>query len=191
MEGFSEQLVKQKMTKTRQIMKVATLSAIILVVCVGFYLSMFPGLDWVVPIVLLLIVAAVYLIYNLVKNSGIEYEYTCVGGELRVDRIKGGRKRKVITRADVKSIEVMGKYNEMDKTKVDPSEYGIIYKAGDNLGTDDTYYAIIHDKIKHRPALLYFTPNEKTLNMMRPHLSVQLKKQLFLDKKSKTDKQTN
>ncbi len=190
MEGFSEQLIKQKTTKTRYILKVISLTASILVVCVGFYLSMFPGFDWVVPIVLLLIVAAVYLIYNLVKNSGIEYEYTCVGGELRVDRIKGGRKRKAITRADIKSIEIMGKYTEMDKSKIDPSEYGIIYKAGDNLGTDDTYYAIIHDKIKHRPALLYFTPNERTLEMMRPHLSVQLKKQLFLNKKNKAEKQS-
>lgn len=187
MEGFTEQLVRQKTPKTRYIAKVAALILLIILVALGFYLSVYSWLNWVIPVTLLLIVPLVYLIYSLAKNSGIEYEYTCVGGELRIDRIKGAKKRKAVTRADINSIEYMGKVSEMDKTKVDPSEYGIIYKTGDNISTDNTYYAIIHDKIKHHPALLYFTPNEKTLNMMRPHLSVQLKKQLFFDKKKRTE----
>lgn len=186
MDGFSEQLIQQKMSKTKYVFRIVALAVITIVIFLGAYVSMFPGLDWVVPLVLILFVVGIYLIYNLLKNSGIEYEYTCVGGEFRVDRIKGRKKRKVITRADIKSIEIMGKYSEMDKTKVDPSEYGIIYKAAINLDDEGTYYAIIHDKIKHRPALLYFTPDERTLAMMKPHLSVQLKKQLFLEKKSKS-----
>ena len=42
-----------------------------------------------------------------------------------------------------------------------------------------TFYVLIHDKIRHKPAILIFTPDETTLQKLRPYLSIELKKKFM------------
>ena len=59
------------------------------------------------------------------------------------------------------------------------SEKRAVLRAEENDENEDTYYLIIHDKIRHKPALLIFSPNETTLEKLRPFLSVELKKKFM------------
>lgn len=181
-ENYSEQIVKKKFSPTTFTSLVVSLCMITLVVFVSVYLSMYFG--WLVPVAILLFCLGIYLAYYMLKNSGIEYEYTFVLGEMRIDKIKGKNKRKRITVFDVKSVDKMGKYidPETKKKKIDKSKYSLVLNACENENSENTYYIIIHDKVRQKPALLLFTPDERTINIIRPYFSVELKKQLLNNK---------
>lgn len=177
MENYSEQIVKKKIGNTTFASLIGILCLIAVIVFASIYLSMF--FDWLVPVAILMFAMGIYLGYYLIKNSGVEYEYTFVLGEMRVDRIKGKSKRKRITVFDVKAVDQLGKYinTETKKANIDISKYENVLRAAINEKNEDTYYAVIHDKIRKKPAILLFTPDKRTLNMIKPYLSVKLKKE--------------
>ncbi len=179
MDNYYEQIVKKKFTANQFTALVLSLCGVItvIVLCV-FFSGIIPIL---VPVSLISLGVGIWLIYYLIKNSGIEYEYTFVMGEMRVERIKGKSKRKKVAAFDVKDIDDIGKYidRETGKRTVDPSKHGLILHAEENDTNIDTYYVIIHDKIRHKHAILTFTPNKTTLEKLRPFLSVELKKKFL------------
>ena len=160
-----------------------------LVVSLGLVLTVFivavilmvTVADWLFFIVLTMFGLGAYLVYYILKHSRVEYEYTFVLGELRIARIKGNAKRRTITYFDVKNIDDIGHYinAETGKRTIDPSKYPNLLHAAEDDYALDTYYFIIHDKVRKKPAVLLMTPNEKTFSMIRPYLSVELKKKFL------------
>ncbi len=186
--NYGEQIVKKKMSMTTLTTLVVTLILSILLMVLSVYLSMWFG--WLVPVALLMLGLGIYVIYYMIKNSGIEYEYTFVMGEMRIDRIKGKSNRKRLTSFDVKSIDKMGKFidAETGKKVIETSKYNNVIKACVDEYDLNTYYLVIHDKKKQKPGLLLFTPDEKTMNLIQPYFSIQLKKKMFLDKQKAEQK---
>ena len=179
MDNYYEQIVKKKMpssTRTAIILGIV----LTLIACAGCVIFAAT-----VPLLVLVAVAllglAVYLVYYLIANAGIEYEYTFVVGEMRIERIKGQKKRRKVTSFDVKAVDDIGKYHdhETGDKNVDLSKHKLVLRAEENEENEDTYYLIIHDKIRHKPALLIFSPNDTTLEKLRPFLSVELKKKFM------------
>ena len=184
MENYYEQIVKHKLTNQAFILLVLGFIFSVLGIIVGAVLSFTYGIF--VPITIGLIVLVVWMGWYIAKHTRLEYEYTFVTGEMRIERIKNKLKRKRVTSFDVKSIDDIGPlYDpETDEIAVDQKKYDLVLKAeGTEMG-DVPYYVIIHDKIRHKPALLIFTPNEMTLKKIRPFLSVELKKKFLLQEKA-------
>lgn len=179
MDGYSEQIVKRKMSATKVTALVLSLMMIVLIIVLSVYLSGF--FNWLVPIALLCLGLGIYLIYVMFKNAGVEYEYTFVLGEMRIDKIKGKSKRKKITVFDVKAIDDIGKYidSKTGEKAINKSKQELVLYAAEDDVKEDTYYMLIHDKIRQKHALLLFTPNERTLSMIQPYLSVELKKKFI------------
>ena len=75
----------------------------------------------------------------------------------------------------------IGKYIDRatGKKTIDTKAYPNILHAEQNELNDDTYYVVIHDKLKGKHALLIFSPNETTLQKLRPYLSIELKKKFL------------
>lgn len=184
MDAYYEQAVKRKMSSSTISALILSLVVIVVIMVLSIYLS-FTVLTWFFPIALIMLGLGIYLIYYILKNSRVEYEYTFVLGELRIARIKGRAKRKNITYFDVKAIDDIGKYinPETGKKNIDASKYPNLLHAAVNDDNLETYYMVIHDKIRRKPAVLLFTPNDRTLEMIRPYLSVPLKKKFLLIKK--------
>ncbi len=179
MDNYYEQIVKKKFTAKQMISLVGSICAIILIIALCIF---FSGIySFLIPVALILIGLGIWLTVYLVKNSGIEYEYTFVTGEMRIERIKGKAKRRNITVFDIKGIDDIGKYynHETGKRNVEPSKHNLVLHAEENNASDSTYYVLIHDKIRHKPALLVFTPNKMTLEKLRPYLSIELKKKFI------------
>ena len=103
-ESYYEQVVKKKLGSETVIKLVLGLSLIIVTMIVSIIL-MVTLADWLFLIVLTLFPFTIYLIYYIIKNSRVEYEYTFVLGEMRIARIKGKSKRRTITYFDVKAID--------------------------------------------------------------------------------------
>lgn len=179
MDNYYEQIVKKKFTPVQFATIVLALLGIVLVIALCVYFSgIIPIL---VPVSILLLGLGIWLGIYLIKNSGIEYEYTFVLGEMRIERIKGQAKRRKITAFDIKGIDDIGKYinRETGKRNVDPKKHDLVLHAEENDVNDNTYYVIIHDKVRQKPALLLFTPNEMTIEKLRPYLSIELKKKIL------------
>ncbi len=190
MGSYSEQIVKRKMSPTKITSLILSLGLIVLLIALSVYLSGY--FNWLVPVSLLFLGLGIYLSYYLIKNAGIEYEYTFVVGEMRVDRIKGKSRRKKITVFDVKAIDDIGRYLDpkTGNRNVDKSKHDLVLSAAEDINKDDTYYALIHDKVRQKHALLFFTPNDRTLGMIQPYLSVELKKK-FIKMKREQENLTN
>ncbi len=178
-DNYSEQIVKRKMSSTKVTSLVLSIAGIVILIGLSIYLSGY--FNWLVPVALLFLGLGIYCSVILIKNSGIEYEYTCVIGEMRIDKIKGKSKRKKISVFDVKAVDDIGKYidSKTGNKNVDKSKFDLVLKAAEDVDRDDTYYVIIHDKIRQKHALLFFTPNERTLSMIQPYLSIELKKKFL------------
>lgn len=178
-DNYSEQIVKRKMTSGKFTALVLAISGIVVLIGLSIYLSSY--FNWLVPVALLFLGLGIYFSVVLVKNSGIEYEYTCVIGEMRIDKIKGKSKRKRISVFDVKAIDDIGKYIDpkTGSKNIDKSKQDLVLTAAEDIDRDDTYYVLIHDKIRQKHALLFFTPNERTLSMIQPYLSIELKKKFL------------
>jgi len=178
-DNYSEQIVKRKMTPSKFSALVVSIAGIVILIGLSVYLSGY--FNWLVPVALLFLGLGIYFSYILIRNSGIEYEYTCVVGEMRVDKIKGKSKRKKITVFDVKAVDDIGKYidRKTGNKNVEKSKFDLVLTAAEDIDREDTYYVIIHDKIRQKHALLFFTPNERTLSMIQPYLSIELKKKFI------------
>lgn len=183
MENYYEQIVKHKLTNQAFILLVLGFIFSIVGIIVGAVLSFTFGIF--IPITIGLIALVAWMGWYLMKYTRLEYEYTFVSGEMRIERIKNKLRRKKITAFDVKSIDDIGPlYDpETNELAVDQKKYELVLKADGTEMNDIPYYVVIHDKIRHKPALLIFTPNETTLKKLRPFLSVELKKKFMLREK--------
>ncbi len=188
MDNYYEQIVKKRFTPKMITMLVLSMMGIVMVIFLSVYLSGY--FSWLVPVSLLFMGLGGWLIFYIIKNSGVEYEYTFVLGEMRIERIKGKNKRKAVTSFDVKAIDDIGLYIDPDtgNRKVEPSKFDLVLRAAANEIDGNTYYAKIHDKVRHKPALLLFSPNEMTLEKIKPYLSIELKKKFFLMQKEAAKK---
>ena len=179
MDNYYEQIVVKKMSSTKKIM-VALGFVLLILGIIGsiVFAQIVPPLAFVA---LLLLGGCIYLIYYLVSNSRVEYEYTFVTSEMRVERIKRQLKRRKVCAFDVKAIDDIGKYNNLEtgKRNIDISKQNLILRAEDDDLNPGTYYVMIHDKIRHKPAVLIFSPDNTTLDKLRPYLSIELKKKFL------------
>lgn len=180
MDNYSEQIVKKKI-QPRKLMFIGFYFVFALVfIALTLYLSSYFG--WLIPIALLVFGFGIYFAVYIVNRQKVEYEYICCGGEMTVDKIISKQKRKKMMKFDIKSIEELGKWSErpsdFNKKTYDPN----IFHASINEKRDDTYYCVTHDMISKKHCLLYFTPDEKTLETMKPYLKRELRVKLFTNK---------
>lgn len=187
MDNYYEQIVVKKMSQKKKTMIVIGFILLILVIVASVVFSQ------AVPLLTIIALAALigcgYLIYYIISNSKVEYEYTFVGGEMRVERIKRQLRRKKVCAFDVKAVDDIGMYNnpENGERNVDISKHELVLRAESDDLNPDTYYVIIHDKIRHKPAILIFNPDETTLEKIRPFLSIALKKK-YIEIQNQTKK---
>lgn len=181
-DAYYEQVVKRKMT-TAAVGKLSIIIiGILIIMIIGIIMPIaVPDAGWLFPVALMLLAMGIFLVIWTIRRSRVEYEYTFVTGELRIARIKGNVSRRSITYFDVKNIDDFGRYinPSTGRRNVDLKKYPLILRAAEDEFAPNTYYLVIHDKIRKRPALLLLTPNEKTLSLIRPYLSVELKKKFF------------
>ena len=114
-DAYYEQVVKRKMSPANFSRLILSLAFVAAAIFVMIYL-MVTVADWLFLLVLSMAGFAGYLVYYLIKNSHVEYEYTFVLGELRIAKIKGNSKRRTITYFDVKAMRMPSSFFMSQKT---------------------------------------------------------------------------
>lgn len=183
MDNYYEQTVKRQFAPGSFAAMIIGLIFITITIILSVYLSTYFGI--LVPIAILLFALGVYIIYYLIKNTHVEYEYTFVRGEMRIEKIKGNTRRRKVAIFDVKSIDDIERYinPETGKPNIDKSKFKVVLSAAQTESSLETYYVVIHDKVRQKHALLLFTPDQITLDKIKPYLSIELKKKYILMQK--------
>ena len=158
METVREQLVKRPAQQTDIFVKYGSWAGAAILIFAAFMLLVPLGGLFVVAATLLtmLILWGAYYISGLVN---VEYEYCIAGAEFSVDKIINQSKRKTLCSFYLKS--AVGFY----KTKKQISDATVI--SAESYGD---VYTIEYNDPKYGRTIVYFSPDERTLEMITPYL---------------------
>lgn len=158
METVREQLVKRPAQQSDIIVKYGSWAGAAILIFAAFMLLVPLGGLFVVAATLLtmLILWGAYYISGLVN---VEYEYCIAGAEFSVDKIINQSKRKTLCSFNLKS--AVGFY----KTKKQISDATVI--SAESYGD---VYTIEYNDPKYGRTIVYFSPDERTLEMITPYL---------------------
>lgn len=177
---FIEQLVKKKRKVKDRIIFIVTLLLVILIPVLFIVLAKMQILiAYFIYIAFFLLLFGVWLVWFIRTNQNVEYEYQMVQEVIVVSKITAKRKRKEIVKIDVKLFDRLAKAKD---DSVKNLNFMKVYEAcADFYDEENTYYAVYQHPAYGRTAL-FFTPNEKILNAMKPYLKKDIVLKLFYNR---------
>ena len=178
MDQLVEQIVKREKRAKDTMIRIITILGFFLLplICIGLgYVVNF----YFIVIAFFVFIGGIYVVWYIFSSLRVEYEYSIVSGTATVSKIIDKRKRKGIIKFEVSKIE---EFIEYDNRDFDTRLFRHIYHAAGNDPTLKTYAATISTE-KYGRCVLLFTPNEKFLEAMRPHLQRQIVINLFYKRK--------
>lgn len=165
MDGIREQLVKRPKSpqdapkKAMMVLGGVAAAAILLSVCLSVARN-FPGASWIlVELGVLGAIALVWAGWVLSGRLNVEYEYIIAGGEIQVDKIFNKKSRKTLCSFVLRSADA---FYASEKNIPNATVYDV-------CGEGQRYTIEFSDGQNGKFALV-FTPDERTLEVIRPYL---------------------
>ena len=159
MDGICEQLVKRPVGPEDNAKKIMILAGAVLLGVVAFAVIYLVSGGLLGPIAILAAGAIIWGGWTFSGRLNVEYEYTVVGQELRVDKIYNQKSRKMMVEMQLKNADA---FYSGEKHLNDASE---ISACGEG-----ERYTIEFDDEKYGKTLLYFTPDERTFEAVKRYL---------------------
>ena len=112
----------------------------------------------------------------------VEYEYSFVNGELTVDRILARSQRKHMLDVNVKTIYKLGYVGsgEINEHNIDS-----VKDYSSSRNDKETVFACYKDENSGKNILLFFTPNQKIIDSMKPYVNATVYREAFSKNVSK------
>lgn len=170
MDVFIEQIVKKKWNNANYL-KVAgiIIGGIFLFLVVNYAALVF--LPQIVPMLFTVLLAGdIFLMWYLISNMRVEFEYSVTNGYVMIDRIVSRRRRKRMITFESRDVEAMQIYREETYAQRD---FGQVLRLDD---ADPEHEAWCME-LTHRDfgkTLIVFSPNERTLAAIKPFLKRQV-----------------
>lgn len=189
MDTFVEQLVVRK-NNGKHIAKLIVYMLLIFSVPAIFLLLGNLWNRYFIIVAVCAFLFGVYGSYYLVTGLYTEYEYAVTNSNITIDKIIAKRSRKRIISVDIKRFNTLRKLADAD---ISGKSYKKVFMASVTEKGDDVYAAEMHLDKFSGDCLLLFSPDEKTMNAMKPFLRTNIKTELFKsavkqDKKQKKTK---
>lgn len=165
MDNYVEQIISKK-AEGRD-------TAVRMLILIGFSfvaaLSIVCTLIFYFPFLLVIGMGAVYLMWYLLGNTSIEYEYIVTNNEFDIDKIIGRRKRKRLITIKLNTTEEWGEYKNQagEKASATVSAHDCRYK---------NIWYIVANHEKHGKTLLLFSPNDDVLVAVNKSVPYNLRK---------------
>lgn len=159
MDGIREQLVKKEKSPSDGVKKIiiivaAFMLAVVIVTIAGVFSHSWLILDIGIFLAIFIMWGGIFVAGNL----NVEYEYSVVGSSLQIDKILNKRSRKTMCEINLRKAHAFCKgEHESDGTA--------IYACGDG-----DRYSIEYDDEKYGSTVLIFTPDDRTLEAIKPYL---------------------
>lgn len=175
MDIFIEQVVKRKRNVRSVGIIVLVISLLILlpVLCGALAFVITPYFAYIGLFVLII---GIYLAWYFITSQRVEYEYSVTGGTLDVSKIISKRKRKRITRVEIKDIDLFCKINDK---RINEKNYAKHFMAAADLKDNENTYAAVYNNPAQGRTILMFTPNEKIREGMKDYLKKDIVLEMF------------
>lgn len=172
MDIFAECMVRRKLTQKESVMRSFMWGLILFIIffCAicGFVFGQQLFLIFFFIATTLLVLDKYYFHKVTVTLSYvIEYEYTLVNSELDFDKIVGREERSRLLTVNIKNIELFSHIKNMHANELDRSRYQTVADASIDPESEGTY-VIICDHDLYGKTLIYFSPDEKFLEVFTP-----------------------
>ena len=159
MDGIREQLVARPKTSEDAVKKVIILVAAIVLAVVVFAGIYIATKGMLVPIGFLAAGLIIWGGWWLTEQFNVEYEYTVFGSEMRIDKIINKRSRKLLCEVQLRKADA---FYASEKHVSGASEISA-------CGEGDRYSIEYTDGDLGKTVLI-FTPDERTLDAVKPYL---------------------
>jgi hypothetical protein len=172
MDNFIEQIVVKK-ADGADILKRAVFFAGGMGACIFFWAlsaSVFLLNPMISMIFVLISFGLVWLAWQLIQTTFIEYEYIIVNNELDVDKIIARKKRKRLVTIKLDKAEEWGEYTEGKSI-----EAAVTVQAHDFRYKNLWYILVQHDRFGK--TVVYFSPRRAVLEVMNKAVPYSLRKQ--------------
>ena len=177
MDSFHEQLVVRKNNGKHVAKLVVYLLLIFAVPAIFLLLGIYDiGTRYFVIVAVCAFFFAIYGSYYLVTGMYTEYEYAVTNSNITIDKIIAKRSRKRIISVDIKKLNTLRKLKDAELYGKNFRKY---FNASVTENGDDVYAAEMHLEKFNGDCLLLFSPDEKTLEAMKPYLRTNVKAELF------------
>ncbi|MBQ7505520.1 MAG: hypothetical protein IJT79_09465 [Ruminococcus sp.] len=177
---FIEQIVKRKRTMRDRAVFIITIILVILIPATIMVLALNDLImHYFAVLALFILLMGIWFIWFTRSHQNIEFEYQMVQDILVVSKIIAKRKRKELLKLDTHNIEQLAKGDEPEKSKM--KFVRVIDAAADSSDEKNTWYAVYTQAGGGRRAL-FFDPNEKVLNAMKPYLKKDIVLKLFYNR---------
>lgn len=177
---FIEQIVKRKRTMRDRAVFIITIILVILIPATIMVLALNDLImHYFAVLALFILLMGIWFIWFTRSHQNIEFEYQMVQDILVVSKIIAKRKRKELLKLDTHNIEQLDKGDEPEKSKM--KFVRVIDAAADSSDEKNTWYAVYTQAGGGRRAL-FFDPNDKVLNAMKPYLKKDIVLKLFYNR---------
>lgn len=177
---FIEQLVKKKRGIKDNIVFAVVIALVILIPVLFTVLAVSQVIiAYFVYIALFVFVFGVWLIWYIRSHQNVEYEYQVVQDTIVVSKIIAKRKRKEITKADIRQFDILCKACDDNTSSM---KFTKVFEACENINDDNSTYYAVYQHSAYGKCALIFTPNERTLEAMKPYLKKEIVLKLFYNR---------
>ena len=170
MDVFIEQIVKRKWSNTDYLKVVGVIVGGIVLFIVLNAVGMIIGPQ--IWLMLFTIIAAgiIFLMWYLISNMRVEFEYSVTNGYVVIDKIISRRKRKRMITFESRDVEVMQPYKQELYTQ---RTFGKVLRLDDANPENDAWCIELTHK-DFGQTLVVFSPDERTLAAIKPFLKRQV-----------------
>lgn len=160
MDIFSECMIKRK-KKPRDYGFIALcIVGILLVLLLSL---IFAGTHEYIGLIALFVTAAlIYVLYNMIISTNLEYEYAFTNGSFDVDKIIAKKRRKHIVTLNARNIALMAPVSHSDFNRYYENKEIKKIAACSSKNDDGVYFILFDDNGKR--TILLFNPNEEMLD---------------------------
>lgn len=166
MDNFTELLIAREQTGFNRIFQMISWLLVGLITIV-ISIILFKVNLFLVPFVLIILFALIYLNLNLINQMYIEFEYSLVNNYIDIDKIIGAKKRERMLSIKINDITEIGKYNN---TPINREKYSHTITPVSSMQSDSLWYFIAEDE-KGQTHFVLFEPDNRVLSHLKKFIS--------------------
>lgn len=178
MEVFIEQVIKRERTARSVAIIVLVISLLILVPVTCGVLA-FIITPYLLYVGLFIFMIGIYLAWFFITGQRIEFEYSVASGTLDIAKIISKRKRRRVTKVEIKDIDLFCKVTDK---RINERVYQKHFMAAGDPNDKENTYCIVYNNPAYGRTILTFSPNEKIRQAMKPHLKKEIVLEMFYNR---------
>lgn len=170
MDVFKEYIVKREPTQSEKTTKIFIILASL---ALAFFFIIMTFSTSLMLFGFLFAALSVYIGYQLIARTFVEYEYILTNDDLDIDKIVNQSKRSRLCTVNLRKVTACGKYSDSVDVYSDET---LVKASANNPELEDYYLRFNHKELGK--AILIFTPSVEVAELIKPFIPANAEKNL-------------